>query len=828
MSKKISELPQYIGASQPTGDIPISIGGTTYKIDPSLILQIKTIEGQTLIGTGNIDLTKSNVGLSNVDNTADIDKPISTATQTALDGKEDVSNKSSSATLGTSDTLYPTQKAVKSYVDSQTTPDATTLIKGKIKLAGDLAGTADAPTVPALANKVPYIGAISDVDLGEFGLKTGNIELDTTPTNAPTTAGSIVWNDNDGTANLILKGGNVTLQIGQESVVRVVNKTATNINLLETNYQAVRVTGAQGQRLKVDLAQATTDAFSAETIGLVTETINNNQEGFITTNGLVRGVNTTGSLQGETWADGDILYLSPITAGAITKVKPIAPNHLIIIGYVIYSHATQGSIFVKVDNGYELDELHNVKIVGATNNQGLIYNSITNIWENKTIIEDAIADAVTTKAPSQNAVFDALALKQNIITNPITGTGTVNKIAKFTTSGIVGDSQIFDNGTSVGVYTSSVGAYPFGERFNVAGNISVNGSKIGFGTTDSFTLNGIDTAHYGISSGLGLTQLSGYSGLIFATLGLERMRIASSGNVGIGTSSPTAKLHVTDTNKVFDGYGNINVFTSDAPTVEIGGSIALGGTNATGGTNPYVFAKIQGLKESSASNYNGALIFGTASPSSAITEKMRITSVGNVGIGINVPSVRLHVYGSSEVSRIESSNTTLYQSFKANGNNVGYIGNGTGTVSGGNATDFGIQSNNNFVFATGGSSERMRISATGFVGIGTSSPSEKLEVNGNVLCARLFTQEIDTSNISLPIKTQGQTFMSLENYGGYGDILIQPNIGLNLQYALKPLTLPYMTYFEIFTYMSAIDGMLVFNTDMGQIWAYTGGSWNPI
>jgi hypothetical protein len=182
-----------------------------------------------------------------------------------------------------------------------------------------------------------------------------------------------------------LKGGNVTLQIGQESVLRVVNKTATNINLLEANYQAVRVTGAQGQRLKVDLAQATNDNLSAETIGLVTETINNNQEGFITTSGIVRGINTTGSLQGETWADGDILYLSPTTAGNATKVKPTAPNHLVILGYVIHAHITQGSIFVKVDNGYELDELHNVKITSAANNNVLAYTSATDIWENKTV-----------------------------------------------------------------------------------------------------------------------------------------------------------------------------------------------------------------------------------------------------------------------------------------------------------------------------------------------------------------------------------------------------------------------------------------------------------
>jgi hypothetical protein len=231
---------------------------------------------------------------------------------------------------------------------------------------------------------VPYTGATQDVDLGEFEIKAGQVEFDQTPTGAAG-VGVMQWNDSDGTVDLGLKGGNVTLQVGQEQVLRVVNKTATNIDLLEANYQAVRVTGAQGQRLKVDLAQAINDTLSAETIGLVTETINNNQEGIITTSGLVRGINTTGSLQGETWADGDILYLSPTTAGNATKVKPVAPNHLIILGYVIRAHINQGSIFVKVDNGYELDELHNVKITTPANNNVLAYTSATDIWENKTI-----------------------------------------------------------------------------------------------------------------------------------------------------------------------------------------------------------------------------------------------------------------------------------------------------------------------------------------------------------------------------------------------------------------------------------------------------------
>jgi hypothetical protein len=239
--------------------------------------------------------------------------------------------------------------------------------------------------IPIATDFLPYTGATSDVNLGEYGIQLGNLEFDNTPTNIPTTVGSMYYNDTDGTLDLILKGGNVKLQIGQESVVRVVNKTATNIDLLESNYQAVRVTGAQGQRMKVDLAQATTDGLSAETIGLVTETIANNQEGFVTTSGLVRNINTTGSLQSETWADGDVLYLSPTVAGSITKVKPIAPNHLIVIGYVISAHATQGTIFVKVDNGYELDELHNVNITSEANEDFLQYESATQLWKNKAL-----------------------------------------------------------------------------------------------------------------------------------------------------------------------------------------------------------------------------------------------------------------------------------------------------------------------------------------------------------------------------------------------------------------------------------------------------------
>jgi len=216
-------------------------------------------------------------------------------------------------------------------------------------------------------------GSINNVDYIDFN--TGSVVTQPVP-------GRLSWNDTDGTLDLGMKGGNVTQQIGQETLVRVVNKTATNITLLEANYQAVRLTGAQGLRLKVDLAQAINDGLSAETLGLVTETIANNQEGFITTNGLVRGINTTGNLQSEFWSDGDVLYLSPTVAGNVTNIKPIAPNHLIIIGYVVSAHITQGSIFVKVDNGYEIDELHNVKISTGSLTPGQLLVRSGSVWIN--------------------------------------------------------------------------------------------------------------------------------------------------------------------------------------------------------------------------------------------------------------------------------------------------------------------------------------------------------------------------------------------------------------------------------------------------------------
>jgi nitrogen fixation protein len=358
---------------------------------------------------------------------------------------------------------------------------------------------------------VPYTGATQDLDLGEFGLRAGQVTLDNTPTGTAN-VGTTRWNDTLGSSETLLKGGSVILKNGVDLVARVVNKVSPNTTLTKANYQVVRISGAQGQRLAVDLARANNDLNSADTLGVVTETINANQEGFILTVGQLEGINTTGSLQGETWADGNVLYLSPTTAGAITNIKPNGSNgHIVIIGYVEHAHNTQGKIYVKIMNGWELDELHNVFIDTPLNNQGLTYESSTGLWKNKTIIEDSITNGVTDKAPSQNAVFDALALKQavlsyspykNVQTSQTVHTGTTLETPIFTATIPAGT---FNSQDIIKVLfginkTTSLAAYTLRLRLSTTNN-PLGGTLIALYTGGTGTQSVIMTRNFNLNGG---------------------------------------------------------------------------------------------------------------------------------------------------------------------------------------------------------------------------------------------------------------------------------------------------------------------------------------
>lgn len=151
-----------------------------------------------------------------------------------------------------------------------------------------------------------------------------------------------------------------------------------------TKGQPVYAFSGTGDRLTVKLASNTADATSAQTVGLVLSTsIAANQKGYIIINGLLSNLST---LPTSTFADGDAIYLGA-TAGTITNVKPSAPNHLVYLGFCTTASAgSAGRMYVRVQNGYEFDELHDVKIATPLNNQGVFYNTSNSLWENKAVV----------------------------------------------------------------------------------------------------------------------------------------------------------------------------------------------------------------------------------------------------------------------------------------------------------------------------------------------------------------------------------------------------------------------------------------------------------
>jgi hypothetical protein len=559
---------------------------------------------------------------------------------------------------------------------------------------------------------VPYTGATASVNLGEFGLTAGQLTLDTTPTGTAV-VGTTQWNDTIGSSQTLLKGGSVLLKNGVDLVARVVNKVTPSTTLTKAAYKAVRVSGAQGQRLAVAYAQANTDNNSADTIGLVCETIAANQEGFIITVGQLLEVNTTGSLQGETWADGDVLYLSPTTAGNLTNIKPTgATGHIVVIGYVEYAHSIHGSIYVKIMNGWELDELHNVYISSVANNQVLVYESSSTLWKNKSIATilgytPQAAITLTTTGSSGAATFVSNTLNIPTVTLAglggasdslvmhLAGTETATGVKTFsiglaTTTGdnfmntssgnlLVGyaatpGSNVYKinvNGNALitGILNANNGYLQVfdNDAIYINNNATANGRLKMFGTSTQIWMYNSGTLRTTIASETGRTLISHSSGQIDlgSSIGLS---VYQDGKVTIGrplSISSTAILEVYTTtqgiliprlttaqkNAISTPATSLLLYDTDLSTFQYYSGSAwtsLGGGSGTAGQVTY---------------WSGT---------SAVTGSSNLfwdNTNGRLGIGTSSPLEELHIFG------------TVYIKAKANNDNIFFKGvNNAGTT----------------------------------------------------------------------------------------------------------------------------------------------------
>jgi hypothetical protein len=273
-------------------------------------------------------------------------------------------------------------------------------------------------------------GGISSPDFIQF-------DTGATVTNA---AGRLYWDATQQTLTVGLNA-NIAADVGQTLYAYATNDEAVTIN----KGQPVYMFAAQGDRVSVKLASNSGDATSAKTLGVCAENIAAGQAGMILCQGVQDGLDLSA------YSPGDTLYVGA-TAGTLTNVKPYAPNHLVYVGVVERANAGNGRLYVRVQNGYELDELHNVSAQNPSNGQVLIYNESTSLWTKNTLT-DGTAISITEGAGS-------ITIANTGVTSL---TGTTNEIDVSASTGSVTlslpSSVSVDLNGSVGAGTPNTGAF---------------------------------------------------------------------------------------------------------------------------------------------------------------------------------------------------------------------------------------------------------------------------------------------------------------------------------------------------------------------------------
>lgn len=425
----------------------------------------------------------------------------------------------------------------------------------------------------AVPAKIP---SIADLALGELAINTYD--------------GKVYTKKDDGTQSIVEVGGNssgittITSTDGSVTVtgsgatrdlsVAVAGSTSNVVALVRNNTGAtlakgtvVYINGSLGQNSTVAKAIANSDATSAQTLGLMTANLANNATGYVTVIGVLTGMDTSA------FTDGQQLYLSPTTAGTFTATKPYAPQHLVYVAVVEHAHPSQGKLFVKVQNGYEMDELHDVSAQSPSNNHGLFYNTTTGLWENKSI-------ATALGYTPANKAGDAFT--GNITTTGLLGVGTASPVSKlhvsvnagalppttsaeqlFTVSGADGASArvLIDSfGGNAGIHMRRANGTAVAPTASLANGYLGFISAWGYGTT---AYGGGSQVRIGLMASENWTDTARGTHIVFdttlngSTALTERMRIDNNGSV-------TANVDVRA--PIFYDSANTGFYTDPAST----------------------------------------------------------------------------------------------------------------------------------------------------------------------------------------------------------------------------------------------------------------------
>lgn len=226
---------------------------------------------------------------------------------------------------------------------------------------------------------------------------------------------------NDSTIRVLKDGTNTDITLTPAATVtsatRLVTTVYNNTGSTIPKGSVVYISGRHSSNLPtIALAQANDEPNSYKTFALVENDITNNNSGIAIQAGKISNLN----LPTSTYTDGDIVYLSPTVPGGITITKPLAPYHICKIGSVTRAHPTQGSIEIKIENGWQLDELSDVQIPLVPADSTLLqFSRVDSLWHSV-----SVTNAIGTnylKPTDTTSLSNRINTKQNTITLTTTG-----------------------------------------------------------------------------------------------------------------------------------------------------------------------------------------------------------------------------------------------------------------------------------------------------------------------------------------------------------------------------------------------------------------------
>jgi len=415
------------------------------------------------------------------------------------------------------------------------------------------------------------------LQLGTGGVFADYFQLDTTYSNG-FVVGALSWDQDNGTMDVGLST-TLKLKVGQDDVWYVKNQTGSPI----AKGVAVYANGTLGASGRITVAPMIANGTipAKYFLGITAEAIANGADGYVLAKGKLRQINT------NAYNEGDVLWVSPSSAGALTSTEPTAPNLKLPVAFVVYK-ASNGILAIRATTGIRIEDASDVNYTGAADNSFLVYNSSTGVWEDETVgifktiavsgQSDVVADnytdtltlvagtnvTITTNATTDSITINATDQYVGTVTSvattaPITGgtittTGTIG----ITQSGAASDGYL--SSTDWNTFNSKEPALTKGNLTEVTSAVLTitggTGAVIGTGTsiqvsqatsTTSGYLSSTDWNTFNSKSGAAFKTISvsGQSDIV-ADAADDTLTIVAGTGVTLTTNSTTDTLTITN------------------------------------------------------------------------------------------------------------------------------------------------------------------------------------------------------------------------------------------------------------------------------------------